>query len=211
MTENTSPEEKLLKLIRGQKKPFQAHDKKPPLNTDLTAAEPQDTPKPRQGLVSKKYLSLPGIKKILLLLFAVSIVCLMASFIYPLFGLNKIKLPDLKETKTDSVITESKQNLKSADFYLQGLKDRQIFATISTQAAQDTGKPVNALSADVMKDINLVGIISGDPPQAIIEDKQHKQTLYVTKGQYVGEMQIEDIQEGKIIINYQNQRYELYL
>ena len=74
-----------------------------------------------------------------------------------------------------------------------------------------TSQPAIAANVDLLKDITLVGIITGANPQAVIEDKKSLKNYYVTKGQFIGQMQVEDIQEGKIIINYKGQKYELYL
>ena len=66
-------------------------------------------------------------------------------------------------------------------------------------------------NTDLVKQLNLVGIIAGENPQAVIEDKNTQKTYYLNKGQFLGEIQLEDILEGKIIINHKGQRFELYL
>jgi hypothetical protein len=208
MSDYISPEEKLLRLIRG-KKQSQAREIKPLADNNIIVADTKNKPKLTQPLMLKKYFPVFNLKKTLSWLFLVTVICLAITFAYPWFGLKKIRLPQLKETKPETQIAELKQKIKSYDYYLQGIRNRQIFASMSSSPGLE--KPVSPLNADILKDISLVGIISGDNPQAIIEDKKTQQTLYVTKGQYIGEIQVEDIQEGKIIINYQNARYELYL
>lgn len=189
MKDNISPEEKLLRLIKGAK------------NTE----EKPVTRKPIQSF-SSFYLTSANIHKSIYVLFAVSLVCLLASFIYPLIGLRKIKLPDISGEKIKNNAVISKKESKPYEFYLEGLKKRRIFAASSVQGA---GISTVAGQAGSIKDINLVGIISGENPQAIIEDKKTQKTYYVTKGQLIGEFQVEDIQEGKIILSSQGQRFEL--
>ena len=45
--------------------------------------------------------------------------------------------------------------------------------------------------------------------QAIVEDLDAKETVFLAKGDAIKEMVLEDIQETKIILNYQGQRFEL--
>ena len=89
---------------------------------------------------------------------------------------------------------------------MEGVRQRRIFGNILVQQA---GIANAAANADLIKKINLVGIIAGENPQAIIEDKDARKTYSVTKGQAIGEFRVEDIQEGKIILEYRGQRYEL--
>lgn len=62
-----------------------------------------------------------------------------------------------------------------------------------------------------IQDLSLMGIISGDNPQAAIQDKKTQKVYYVSKGESVADFLIEDIQDGKIILGYKGQRYELRL
>ncbi len=198
-----SPEEKLLRLIKAGKTSSPTHL---PLPLDI----PRD-----KKIATNISLLKPGIKnmdirKLLILLLAISFLYLVASFVYPWAGLKKIKLPDVPEERVriEEPETELKEEPKPYEFYLQGLSQRQIFS--SPSAAEGINASPLA-SADLVKDINLVGIISGVNPQAVVEDKKTQKTYYLNKGQFIGELQIEDIQEGKIIVNYNGQKYELYL
>lgn len=195
MRNNISPEEKLLRLIRGKKQP-----------TPTTA--PLNQPKPVKSLSLKKYLSLLDIHKIIPVAFVLACIYLIISLVYPWPGLRKIALPKLVAKETQEAPVQPKQEVKPYEFYSQGIKDRQIFGS---QAQESTGRPASAVNLDLMKNINLVGIISGENPQAVIEDKKTQKTYYVTKGQFIGEFRVEDIQEGKVIIGYGGQRFELYM
>lgn len=194
MKDNISPEEKLLRLIKQDK-----------------TSTPLNLPKKTAAYsFPQKYLIPLSIQKLIIALFAVSCVYLIISFIYPWVGFKKIKLPDIPPEKVEMEGPESepKEEPKPYEFYLQGLSQRQIF---SNPTAQEGAGPSPLASADLIKDLNLVGIISGVNPQAVIEDKKTQKTYYLRKGQFIGELQIEDIQEGKIIVTYNGQKYELYL
>jgi hypothetical protein len=92
---------------------------------------------------------------------------------------------------------------------------KPIFATAAAepqaQSASSTASPsaqVNALAAR----LSLVGIVDGDPPQAIIEDSQTKKTFFVTKGQGVIEGAVlQDVQDTRVILLYQGEPIELSL
>ncbi len=189
MKQDILPEEKLLRLIRGGK--GNALPRK-----DFTF------------LGWRQHLTFSFVRNGVIVLFFLSLVYLAACFIYPLTGLKKIQLPK-QEPEKINVSSDSplKDETKPLEFYTQALKQNQVFgSTLGTQ----TGQPV-AAAGEALKDISLVGIISGEPPQAVIEDKKAQRTYYVTKGQNVNDYQLEDIQEGKIILNYNGQKYELYI
>lgn len=210
MKDNISPEEKLLRLIRGQKKQRTSPeinidtDKRPSVST-LDVKTPIRTSK---SILIKKYLPILNLQRTIAIAFVISCIYLIISFTYPLLGLRKINLPKVAPGKITPSDIELKQEIKPYEFYLAGIRDRQIF---SSPTAQETAGTVSGVNVDLMKDISLVGIISGENPQAVIEDKKTQKTYYVTKGQFIGEFAVEDIREGKIILNYKGQRYELYL
>jgi type II secretory pathway component PulC len=206
MKENISPEEKLLKLIRKGKK-------EEPSRIKQTA---QILPLAKRGIkfsfssLFEKFAPRLNLSKVIFAAFALSCLYLIISLIYPLIGLKKINLPKISVEKISEPKTELKNETKPFEFYQKGIENRRIFG--GGTAAGESGLPsAGNINVDLAKDINLVGIISGENPQAIIEDKKTQKTYYVNKGQTIGEILVEDIQEGKIIVNYRGQRFELYL
>lgn len=195
MRDNISPEEKLLRLIRGQKKQERTLDKKPGLRH---SAYP----------LIQKYFSFIYIKKILWMVFGVACIYLVVSLVYPWVYLRKIKLSQITSEKIADSKIEPELQPKPYEFYLEGIRNRQIF---SSPTAQRTDESSGGVNVDSIRDISLVGIISGENPQAIIEDKKTQKTYYLTKGQFIREFQVEDIQEGRIILNCNGQRFEIYL
>jgi type II secretory pathway component PulC len=212
MRDNNSPEEKLLKLIRGQKNPPQ----------DIPLIKPQEEASAVTATYEKKrsfksilrppevikYLGLSYIiKKVIILLLGFSFLYVVLSFLYPFFGLQKIRMPKplpLEVTKTKNIINKESMPYES---YSGEIKKRNIFLNKGMGAASNPA----VASADLVKNFNLIGIIAGNVPQAIIEDKTNNKVYYLNKGQYIGEFQVQDILEGKIILNYEGQSYELYL
>lgn len=206
MTDNVSPEEKLLKLIKGEKRP-------PVSDNKITADAAEVKPALKHPLPSfaRTYLTAVNIQKLIPAFLAVAIAYLLISFVYPFVGLNNIKLPKVTSPRKQESGPKPEEEAKPLEFYLQGVSQREIFGNPVGSNIEETVVPQGQVEADLLKDINLMGIISGLTPQAVIEDKKAQKTYYVTKGQFIGEMQVEDIAEGKIILNYKGKRFELYL
>lgn len=57
----------------------------------------------------------------------------------------------------------------------------------------------------------LVGILSGDKPQAIIEDTQTQRTLYASPGQRIEGMMVESVTAGKVVLSDGDERFDLTL
>lgn len=216
MKEIVSGEEKLLKLIRGNK------------NKPAVAVEPglQSVQIPTLSFASriKQFFGrLPflgpavdfTVEKFVFLFLIFAVIYALVVFVYPFMRPAKldleevIKRPDFADKKTGNA-QKSNIEVKPLEFYTQGLGGRQIFSA-SALAGSAASSVIAAADSDLIKNINLVGIISGDRPQAIIEDKKTNKSYYLTKGQFIGEVKIEDIQEGKVILNHKGQAYELYL
>jgi type II secretory pathway component PulC len=208
MNDNIPPEEKLLRLIRGQKKssiPMLAGgnpDALVPVKIQGGAIDQKRASK------FEKYLPQFNVNILILIGLVSASLYLLSAFVGPLF-INK-KIIFLQEKPLDKIVGSKEaikqEEVKPYDFYTQGIKSKQIFGTATAQLTQESNVTVGA---NLIKDINLVGVISGDSPQAIIEDKKSQKTYYVTKGQLIGEFQVENIGDGKIILNYNGQRFEL--
>lgn len=192
---NISPEERLLKLIRGEKKAAELFPKE---GTAVFSLE-------RVWCSQKTF----GIVKwtLFVLLFAACayfIFCILRPKVYS-GRFNSQKLPE------ESILEEelaSGRDVKSIDAYLKDIGDRQIFNKI---ALEEPSKQADVVKTDAVKDINLLGIISGDNPQAILEDKNTQKTYYLNIGQSIADFVVEDIKDGRVILNYNGAKLELYM
>lgn len=205
MKDASSPEDKLLKLIRNPRKPPDSPSAQTNLSKSNTTSGINKETSLRLEPNIHKYGNFFNLRKVFFWLFIASCIYLIISLIYPWVGLKNIRLPKPSGESTGEKQT-TKLSVKPIEEYLKNVKGRQIF---SGNAALQTAQSINVANIDLMKDISLVGIISGATPQAVIEDKKNQKTYYVTKGQFIGEIQIEEIQERKIIVNYAGQKYEL--
>jgi len=59
--------------------------------------------------------------------------------------------------------------------------------------------------------LSLVGIVTGDSPQAVIEDSKKNKTHYVHAGETIGEIGIQSVGQGKVILSYEGETYALKL
>ena len=62
---------------------------------------------------------------------------------------------------------------------------------------------------DLVKNLNLLGIITGDNNQAIIEDKTSKKTHFLYKGDSLGEFKIHGIKDSSVTLEYKGEEIEL--
>lgn len=199
-----TPEEKLLRLIKGQNK----SDTRSGINNSASTSQITATANVLKRKQLKTYQPLSLVRGMIAFAFIASSLYLAISLLYPMVSLRHFKLPiiSLKKTTTDGIPLKTEK--KSYDFYSQNTAGRKIF---TNQFFDTQEKATPAANVDLLKDLSLIGIVSGDNPQAIIEDKKIQKTYYLSTGQFIGELKLEEIQEGKIILNYKGEHYELYL
>ncbi|OGX44957.1 MAG: hypothetical protein A3G38_01770 [Omnitrophica WOR_2 bacterium RIFCSPLOWO2_12_FULL_51_8] len=200
--DNLAPEEKLLRLIKGGKKEGRNAFAE---NMQITLARQAKKPP------APDFSASLGLKKLILPAFVFACAYLAVSFSWPYIFTPRLELSKFETETTPLPKAEPAKTSRPLDYYLQQIRGRQIFANELARQQQTEARPASAAGADLIKDINLVGIISGDPSQVAIEDIKSRRTYYLTKGQSVGELTIDEIKEGKVIIDYKGQKFELYL
>jgi len=176
------PEEKLLRLIRGN-------------------AE-RKTHACRKAVTRKKAGYRLALNILILLSTASALYCVI-SVLYAGFYLNRpigisSNMPrqsGLKAVPQNSASEESNYAIKS--------NNRNIFKSL-------TGVPlIDAMADNILKDITLVGIVLGENPEAIIEDKKRQTSYRLSVGQFLNDIEICEIKEGRVIIDVKGERFEL--
>jgi len=213
MREHISPEEKLLRLIKGKAAKLKTTPQGTAVSTGSKQQPVTGSLKPGFGLSFKEtlrsfeqiFFSRLGIRTVLWTSFILACVYLIFALLYPLFGLRAITLPKVDSRQTAEILPAA-QKEKPFEYYAQAAAGKQIFG--SATAVESTVAATRG-SAELIKDFNLIGVVSGENPQAVIEDRKAQKSFTVTRGQFVGEFQVEDIQEGRVILSYQGQRFEL--
>ncbi|MFH1782737.1 MAG: hypothetical protein ABH848_03875 [Candidatus Omnitrophota bacterium] len=61
----------------------------------------------------------------------------------------------------------------------------------------------------LIKNMELLGIITGDTDQAIIQDKESKETFFLNKGDNFRDLKVFDIKKNTLILDYDGEKIEL--
>jgi len=196
MKDSNLPEEKLLRLIRKGKKEETAPAKK-------TATEEIPARKARAA----------AYKPDLAFLRLASIVVFASSCLFLLKALfaAPVAIPAPVEPEKDVAVAGEASRAQTLDYYLQAASSSRVFGLQQDESKNEQGAEVSeSQMADILKDLNLLGVVSGAQPQAIIEDKRAQKTYYLNTGQSLGDLRVEAIQENKVILDYKGRRSELY-
>lgn len=100
--------------------------------------------------------------------------------------------------------------VKPFKIYEKGIKARGLFEPLKSSLKPDLRALQKALPA-LHKRIRLIGILMDSDPKAIVEDLKEKQTHFLSKGENLGAVFLEDIREDKVIFKYDNERIEMAL
>jgi len=128
------------------------------------------------------------------------------------FALNR---PDIREVRTKSrhvreegeagsMVSETRPFLH----YLEMVQRRNIFSPIALKQVEKPEVKEKQLQ-EMVSDLDLVGISLDDEPMAMIENKKEEKTFFLKKGDKIGEFEIEEIQENKVILNFKGNKIEL--
>ncbi len=211
MDKNISPEERLLRLIRGRPK------KEPDKEAALTSFVQKKRKirfnylKPIEGFFKSYLLNLINFKTLNVFLVSSLIIFSLYSLVNLLKPIKPIiqKIPQLSED--DQKQQEIKIGKpKNYDYYFKQFSKRDIFNAPLTPDKTDSSI-VSASLKDATKNFKLVGVILGKHPQAIIEDKATKMTHFLNKGDSLDKIKVKEILESKVILSSAGEDIELSL
>lgn len=106
------------------------------------------------------------------------------------------------------------QQPQAARVSSQPLPNHQVVlarrAYFRREAVQQSTPEAPVVSLPGLTDLYVLqGILMGDTPQAIVLDKTANSSIFVEKGQHLGNFRVVDIQVDRIILEKDNQRFEL--
>lgn len=112
---------------------------------------------------------------------------------------------------TETTAAHKASLLKAASFYLEQVRERDIFKTVEAKPSEkETAAPVSSSGiAEAVQNLRLVGIAWSNDPDAMIEDISIPKTYFVKRGAKIGEIKIQAIFKNKVILNYGGQEIEL--
>lgn len=158
----------------------------------------------------KVYLALNLLKKILFVAMAVSFVYVGTSiFLFSKQTFNENAL-DLNSREGSQALL-AKEDVDYSPF-LEKAEKEKIFGASSRQKTSLASKASKGKIDKVIENLRLVGIISKDPPRAMIEDGKTNKTFYLKKGEkFLKGITVEEITENSVMLNYYGEDFEIYL
>ncbi|MFC1621186.1 hypothetical protein ACFL2G_02665 [Candidatus Omnitrophota bacterium] len=64
---------------------------------------------------------------------------------------------------------------------------------------------------ELVKNLTVLGIITGDDDQVIIEDKKEKKTFFLYEGETLREFKVYEIKDAGVVLDYKGEKIELSL
>lgn len=200
------PEEKLLRLIR--QKPRPERDAATPAATSPEArtvvmAIPRGTPAHRRSWMP---LAITGLAAVL----AVEVIALIVQAVRPIPVVavpvvSSAPAPDSAATAAPPVPEMPSLAASASHPLLTAAPVRDASGSVSRSAPSGTAQLLASR-------LTLLGIVPGDPPQAIIEDAQTKKTYFVTTGQQVVDGAVlAEVRESHVVLDLQGETIELTL
>ncbi|MFH1504402.1 MAG: type II secretion system protein N [Candidatus Omnitrophota bacterium] len=116
----------------------------------------------------------------------------------------------------DKAQPSSEYVLKASQYdyskFLSELTNRKVFLSPYFKEPQAVSKVDRQQIGKVIENLRLAGIKSGKDKLAIIEDKRAEKVFYLKENDsFLEGIKIEKIKKDSIILNYQGEKYELYL
>lgn len=116
------------------------------------------------------------------------------------------KKPSVEPVITDNLQAKAPQVSKAQPLSAEKTEEDDAM----NQAVQDRDTFAKKISKEeILTNFNLLGIITGDNNQAIIEDKTLKKTFFLYKGDSMGELKVYDIKDSSVILEYKGEKIEL--
>lgn len=210
MRTDSSPEDRLLRLIKGKYKG------KGETGGNSRAAQKESllTDVSKKILLENKALRplfSDSANRVLVFILIGLVAYLAYNLLFPALDLdNIIGKSRPGEERSGAVRAEgvdASPRIEDYDVYAKLLKNRELFSAPFVEKEGPAPEP----EIDISGRFNLVGIIAGDDPQAIIEDKEAKKTHYVYAGQSFVGVTVTEVTEGKVVLEYNGKEIMLVL
>jgi len=229
MTEDYSPEEKLLRLIRSKvKKKAEPEAKKENVNVagELVEASSKKKAKPaKKPLIRKGFPgsggAAPGVKANVLTLENLNIVLVIILFgallyFIPLFFRTPVNVLDELDQKVKRQTALSrrepvKTKRPSFEEFSKEVGTRNVFQPVIQEITDDAPVDQGPTLDDIKAQLNLLGIVWGEDPQAIIENKTTQKTYFLYKGEGFENIELQEILENKVKLQYKGKQFELVI
>jgi hypothetical protein len=210
-----SPEEKLLNLIRRKNKDQSAPaqeplkpspatpGKKPPLKQERES-------KPPQVILSlNNIVKLEHIKVLNTVLFSMLVIIILY-FLIDIFLIPPKEIAILEAGEGRQARAVEEIELKPYTHYSQGLGSKKVFKSIAREETVTRAQP-EVPAEEIIGNLALLGIVTGEIPQAIIEDKKLKKRFFLKEGQSSSGVLLKEIDDGMVTVVYKGEEFNLSL
>ena len=214
--DNLTPEEKLLKLIRKDKEktPVRAVSSEK-LKGDKVALDARAVIADSDKAIENPFLfsfvksvNFSLINSFITLVVIIGTGIFLFTLLYE-FPKAKTKVPLIISGEKGELIKERK--ILPFSYYEQAISKRVLFRGGVKETKEVRVIPKSKNFGQLMQNLKLIGIMTGDNPQAIIENKKENETYFVNNGDYLGEIKVLEIESKKITLEYQGEAASLFL
>ena len=217
MAENLSPEERLLRLIRAK-----GGKKEQAIPADETAAK-EKRRRPKIDIAEERNLlrgfalrffdidieRLKFANRALIIAIGVGIILFSADIVITQMRLERAKARlHAHKMARHPRDADSSSAAKPYEYYADVIGKKNLFRSEFTSSPVNIGQAAGA-PEDIASNLNLIGFISGEKRQAIIEDKKSGKTYFLYKGDNLSGCDVIDVLEDKVILEYAGRTVEL--
>ena len=197
MAQYITPEEKLLKLIR----------KKSPAALKAESVSRGQVPLSKDIHHEKDFLKLFNFVLVMVSLLLISFLIYNTITHQQLLVIKPIKTNE-KEEKNASVSEPFASPIKPFSFYQKEISGRNFFQ-FPWEKPKPAAAPVKDVAQELRQQLKVIGILLDQEPKVIVEDLRTQQTLFISRGERIGEAVLESVEEGKAVFVYNGERIEL--
>ena len=215
--DNTIPEEKLLNLIRRSNKKGAKH--KPPdaygAFKQIKSPEPI-TPVKGESVSGQGGLLFSGIKSLnFVFINKLILFVALAVFLFLLFDAlyRSPRFSDLEKISGPQagIVSAKSEEAKPFSYYQQEISRRQLFSPAQEGLGVKKVIPAGPAFKELIKELKLLGIVSGESSRAVIEDEKLRKTYFLYAGDYIGEIRVEEILSDRVVLELNEERINLFL
>ncbi len=102
--------------------------------------------------------------------------------------------------------------LPDFNYFSKEIGRKKLFKGSSTQQESIPGQESSGVTAGITTPVfQLLGVVAGAKPQAIIQNNRTQKTYFLYKGQIQDNLKLDDVSGNKAKINYEGETLELFL
>ena len=222
MAKDVSPEERLLSLIKNKnRKAADAAAPAPALRKAQAESVVSKTDERITGMLKSDLFRskifepsiLKNVNKYLIVILGILAIYFLADFIFvrPYKSVETIVSKPVSEQGQPVLPAEVKGPAPAKEYssYSSAMPGKTVFGP--SQGGTSNTEEATVSSGGLSEQLGLVGVIAGDNPQAIIEDKKAQKTYYLSKGQSLDGYVVEEIYEDRVVLSYEGKNSSLFL